>query len=1024
MRKHVTYNFLFSYRIISLLLILFLTFFQVLLLLEYKLYFPGSVRFAALIVLGIILFLFLTISFLSVFFSDKFYFNFRSFLATLKFSNLYYLYQFLNDLQLKKFIKRFKTTSKQNTSNAYTPEVTRFNFQFIDLVLLLLNLILLVSTFSFNKAYLEAANRIINFHKTFIKPDLLVYTYNPENLEVIENESFDFYGYVTGQYIPDHVIFIYNGLKYKVPVINRSFSFKFKNITHDFNFIIQNLSLNHRRKFSVKCISKIYFENYYLVVNKPIYIGGGTDTIYDFITASLPEFSSASVNLRWHGNASLLVNGMSAEESKNSYSYKFSPSTQFKAYRFDLSYNGNILDSIYLPIVIINDQYPELQIINDANRKSGIISITDDYGLERGFFKLTKIFQGQSYIISASSINFKNSKNYIFYFSDLDSIQIYDTIKVITSIKDNCPFRPQVVNKEFILFTQSDRFASALSLFDSLDRNYQKSLLKIDNLQQVLNRLRNSVENFSKSNYSKEINLQSLKTNVDDLKSLANNNLQIELNKLVRLIDSILQQISNPSLNQFHDPGKLENIKKLIELCELLKDKIVQEQKLTQSQIIEILKKEIDAQLKANNDAIDNLNNYPSEENLFKNVEALQKSNTRLTELANKLKDPNSDILQKQIIDSLNEVNNRYDSLRKSVMNDSKRVDQLSKISKTYQNVSDLLEMTSQNQNEAKWLNYYTLVNLIKRGTLLSQAIENSTYSDFSRFNNNRWFTNPSAQSFSYFEKFWNQYRDSLMTFIRESELPVTFFVENIFRIDQSSEKVRRALRNNNSIEAGKNAGEVMEGLNKITLAITELLEAKEDDNSMQMEGQQCMKPKKGGSKGKPKPSRNLQDVIQQLQQLNQQMNSISTSGKQKSIDGKTLLELVNQQQMLREALSDLINQAENKSLGRLLQMAIEDMKRNEKQLIDQRSIDNSLINRQQNILTRLLESQKAREEQEFENRRESKDFGHYVRSWTEDDYSKPDANRNSFNELLKPNPIGIRKYYQEKQTIYRTFKQ
>lgn len=81
------------------------------------------------------------------------------------------------------------------------------------------------------------------------------------------------------------------------------------------------------------------------------------------------------------------------------------------------------------------------------------------------------------------------------------------------------------------------------------------------------------------------------------------------------------------------------------------------------------------------------------------------------------------------------------------------------------------------------------------------------------------------------------------------------------------------------------------------------------------------------------------------------------------------------------------------------------------------------MLTRFEQIKTRLLDAEKARQEQEFENKRESKDFGHYLREWDNYNQNSGGTSQTGINELLKPNPISLRKYYFEKEKIYQQIK-
>ncbi|MFN5223042.1 MAG: DUF4175 family protein [Bacteroidota bacterium] len=171
----------------------------------------------------------------------------------------------------------------------------------------------------------------------------------------------------------------------------------------------------------------------------------------------------------------------------------------------------------------------------------------------------------------------------------------------------------------------------------------------------------------------------------------------------------------------------------------------------------------------------------------------------------------------------------------------------------------------------------------------------------------------------------------------------------------------------------------VMTSVNNIALILTEAFNQMQQQmqSQQQMQGS-CKKP----GKGKPSPS--AQKLRQMQQQLNEQMKALQKKmdGKKEGQKGKPgeqgsmseeLARMAAQQEAIRNELQQLSNQ-ENKdgngSLGNLDQLAKE-MEQTEKDLVNRR-INQETIKRQEDILTRLLESEKAEREREQDEKRRS----------------------------------------------------
>jgi hypothetical protein len=175
----------------------------------------------------------------------------------------------------------------------------------------------------------------------------------------------------------------------------------------------------------------------------------------------------------------------------------------------------------------------------------------------------------------------------------------------------------------------------------------------------------------------------------------------------------------------------------------------------------------------------------------------------------------------------------------------------------------------------------------------------------------------------------------------------------------------------------------VMTSVNNLALMLTEAF----DQMQQQMQSQQQMQGNGSCKKpGQGKPSPSAQRMRQLQQQLNDQMKALKKKMEgQKPGDGKKgqrgdgmseeLARMAAQQEAIRNELQQL-NMMENKdgqgTLGNLEQMA-KQMEETEKDLVNRR-LSAETIKRQEDILTRLLESEKAEREREQDEKRQSKE--------------------------------------------------
>ena len=183
--------------------------------------------------------------------------------------------------------------------------------------------------------------------------------------------------------------------------------------------------------------------------------------------------------------------------------------------------------------------------------------------------------------------------------------------------------------------------------------------------------------------------------------------------------------------------------------------------------------------------------------------------------------------------------------------------------------------------------------------------------------------------------------------------------------IDQSLEN----LGERRTPEANRNQQYAMTSMNNLALMLNEALD----------QLQNSMKKGKGGSGKSKQPS--LSQLNKMQQQLNQNMQKMrdqmqkqgNMSQSQRSGMSEQLAKMAREQQMIRQTLQQ-INKEENKDgtggLGNLDKISKE-MEQTENDIVNRRITD-EVLKRQQQIQTRLLEAEKAEQQREQDQQRES----------------------------------------------------
>jgi hypothetical protein len=234
-----------------------------------------------------------------------------------------------------------------------------------------------------------------------------------------------------------------------------------------------------------------------------------------------------------------------------------------------------------------------------------------------------------------------------------------------------------------------------------------------------------------------------------------------------------------------------------------------------------------------------------------------------------------------------------------------------------------------------------------------------------------------------------------------------------------------------------------MTSYNNLALLLNESLQSMQQQMQSMMDGNgQCNNP---GKKGRPKSGQNMssddmkQMLKKQLEQLQKGQNEGGKNPGDKGKDGnqgkkqgeggvngmgsKEIVKMAAEQNAIRQRLEQLKKELnkDGKGQGNQLNPLIKELEEQEKQIIN-RKFDKELINRQKDILTRLLESEKALMNRGFEEKRESKsgkdDFsGNKIRF---DEYNKEKLKQ---TEILRSADPLYRKYYKDKANQYFNIK-
>jgi hypothetical protein len=216
---------------------------------------------------------------------------------------------------------------------------------------------------------------------------------------------------------------------------------------------------------------------------------------------------------------------------------------------------------------------------------------------------------------------------------------------------------------------------------------------------------------------------------------------------------------------------------------------------------------------------------------------------------------------------------------------------------------------------------------------------------------------------------------------------------------NNSSEAVEALNERSGSVAQSKQQY-IMTSVNNLALMLSEVLQNLQNENNSQSgAGKMKVKSKKPGS-----GSEQMKSLRQLQEQMGKQLQQLKEGLEKEAVR--------RQMQKLGEEF-----QKEGSGVDKTIKEMMRDMEQTETELVNKR-ISQQTIQRQQQIVTRMLESEKALQKQEEENRRESTE-GRDTFNGYNNDLIEFKRKKSKELELLKTSPAELNTFYRLKSNKY-----
>lgn len=927
----------------------------------------------------------------------------------------------------------------------------------------------------------ESTSRLVAHNQDFTPLAPYAILIENESLKTFKNEDYLLSVKLEGKRIPNQLKIKYNNQSYLMRK-NQShhFQYVFRNINQSISFILSDDEFDSKQ-YEIEVLPKPFVNSFQVQVTYPSYLNRKDKNVLNKGDLSVPQGSvlkwifktENTEELNFYWKDSVYRCNQNAEEQYIFENKVFSSGL----YGFS-SGNEHVLhkDSLFYQLEVIPDLKPSIEVdtkIDSLNPKMVYFKglIKDDYGFSRLMFYVEKK-DGKTSEFKQVRIPINTTLPQTDFYHQLNAnefdIQAGSSLKYYFEVWDNDGVNGSKASRTPIMTFRapsSDELKEKENKSnDEIKEKLAENIQLSKDIKKDLESLKEKILSKKKLDFQDKKQLeellqkqQKLKQNIIDVnqKNLQKNRLQ---NDFDQMSEEMLEK--QKQIEDLFEKVMSEEMKKLMEEMENLMEKMDQNKLQDELEKIEMsnedIEKELDRnlelfkQLELEKDLADaqeklekikqdqeNLKDKTKEKNqepnnlkeeqqklnqefneLEKDLEEIKKKNE---ELESPFKMEETDNLEDQIKNDMKET---IESLEKNNKNDASESQEdakegMDQLSEQLSSLQMQMKASSQAENlEDLRALLENLIHLSFDQEAVMQSLKSLDPTD------------PKyvllAQKQNNLQEDSKVIEDSLFSLSKRVIQLAPFVNKEMSSIKRNMKKAVELLGERKTPLATARQQQSMTSINNLALMLDESIQSMQQQMQSQMQSNgQCKKP---GNKPGAKPS--MSGLKQMQQQLQKQMEGLKKSmenGKKPGEQGKNgqsgmsrqLAKMAAKQAAIRKALEQMqeeIGQGNSNGGGNLEKIG-KLMEENETDLVNKR-ISNETILRQQEILTRLLQSEKAEREREKDPKREAREFTDQF-SRNPDDFFEYNRQKEKEIELLKTLPPTFNQFYKNKVTDY-----
>ncbi|NPD84848.1 hypothetical protein HNS38_08770 [Lentimicrobium sp. L6] len=860
------------------------------------------------------------------------------------------------------------------------------------------------------------------------------------------------------------------------------FVYTFKNLRNSIDFYISDAYEFQTKNYQLEVFPKAVFNHLEIKIFPPAYtqlpnrveknindlrVPVGSVLQYHIKTAHSDSllFIQNTVFHKYQVEDNLFIISDTIDETKN---YRLYSSNQY----LDKS------DSLSWLVQMLPDEYPRIQVetVEDSlNTKllyfNGMID--DDYGFSSLSLYIEK---GEEKIRQNVSINANTKPQRFYFYLDLEEVNQEKGLDITYyfSVSDNDRWNgPKSARSQ----KQVYHFDSQDELIEKRNQNSDSLKNELSNNLEEWKDLQNRIKDFKKELIDKELmswedrkkmedllkEQEELQKKIEDFqkqsKDISEQNEDLEKNQrildkqeqLQELFEQVMDEETKKKMEELRkmlEEMNKENSQELLDQMELNSEDLEEqldrnlelfkqlEFEMRMEESIEELKKLSEEQKKLAEETKDSKKDdadklQQKQDSINNAFEDIKKELSKLDSLNKSLEEPNS-------LDMKKEEQAKIDSLQQEAqeqLEDKKMDDASEKQEEAAEEMKEMaegmqMEMEA-NAMEEMGEDMETLREILDQLIKLSFTQEDIMDTLLAMEDMDPSYNGLVRRQFGMESKLQGV-RDSLSALAKRQPAVQPFILKEFNKIDYRLQSTTDFLEAHQVDQALKDQQFIMTSFNQLALMLSEAMEQMEQMMNSMMKGNSSGKSKSCPKPGSGNPS--AKSMKQMQQQLNNQMKEMQKQMKDGKKPGKKgdkgkqgqgqgmseqFARMAAEQAKIRRMMEDYQNQMMEETGGKPsgLDGLLKEMEETEKDLVN-KMISQETLKRQQNIMTRLLKSEKAERQREKEQERKS-DEGKNIKRSNPKEFLKYKEIKEKDLNLMKTIPLDFNQYYKKKVDEY-----